>query len=644
MKKIYALILLTAGFLLSGCSDILDISPKNKIPAEQLFSTEEGIRSHMANLYGRLPIEDFNYSPNKNFNIGVDGDVNNSGFMPAHYCDEALHPEYNDFGEEAFNYWDAGYPLIRDINSFLAIIPKLTVISEQKKEAIMGEAYFLRAYTYYALVKRYGGVPIIKEPQGFEGDIEGLKVPRNTEKQTWDFILEDCDNAYAGLESQTSTQKADPRIANQYTTLALKSRVALHAASVAKYTHAPYVTFSGPAVDAELIVIPASEADNYYKICMEACRQLMNSGAFALSNPQPESVERAGENYRKLFQDPSQYLSGVREPIFIKSYVKGTILTHNYDIWFRPRQVQSVRHPGRMNPTLDFVDTYEDYTDDGTGKSVPVKTRVDGEEDNYNGFDPQAEYITYPMNTPYKAFENKDARLHGTVLLPGENWGSTKIIIQGGLVNPDGTFHYRTQASSVGLDGKTYYTYGAAEPLDYSGFDPALGNYTRSGFLFKKFMQIDNEIEQEFQKGTQDWIEFRYAEILLNYAEAVVECTTSTAAEKTVAGKALNDIRHRAAHTDNIPLTVENVRKERFIELAFENKRRWDLIRWRVFHTEFENRIRKGLVPFLDLRHNPPCYIFVRVNPLGIEAKTFLYNWYYKKIPGIESNGLIQNP
>ena len=48
---------------------MLDIDPKNKIPADELFSTPEGVQAHMANLYGRLPIEDFTYSPNRGFNV-----------------------------------------------------------------------------------------------------------------------------------------------------------------------------------------------------------------------------------------------------------------------------------------------------------------------------------------------------------------------------------------------------------------------------------------------------------------------------------------------------------------------------------------------------------------------------------------------
>ena len=62
-------------------------------------------------------------------------------------------------------------------------------------DAWMGEAHFIRAYCYFAMVKRYGGVPILREPQEYVGDIESLKVPRDTEKACYDFIAEDLDEA-----------------------------------------------------------------------------------------------------------------------------------------------------------------------------------------------------------------------------------------------------------------------------------------------------------------------------------------------------------------------------------------------------------------------------------------------------------------
>lgn len=139
----------------------------------------------------------------------------------------------------------------------------------------------------------------------------------------------------------------------------------------------------------------------------------------------------------------------------------------------------------------------------------------------------------------------------------------------------------------------------------------------------------------------------RLAEIYLNYAEAVVE-NSSGYGDQTLAKQYINALRHRAGHIDNIPLTLENVLKERRVELAFEGKRFWDMMRRREFHTEFSgNRIRKVLIPMLDLREPTPKYVFVRANYFTDESKggyTFQSTSYYRGIPGINTNGLVQNP
>ena len=242
--------------------------------------------------------------------------------MAAHFCDEAIHPEYNDFGEEWFDYWEDGYKLIRDLNSLLVTIPTLTSITEQQKNEINAETHFLRAYTYFALAKRYGGVPIIKEPQEYNGNIEELRVPRNTEKDTWDFVLEECDQAVSLFGDANEN---DVLRANKWVALALKSRAALYAASVAKFTHQPYVSFSGPAVDQKLVGIEVISADHYYDECISASQEIMNSGKFGLYKPSPATPEEATTNYQKLFEQPFQCLDGLKEPIFMKAYAANTV-------------------------------------------------------------------------------------------------------------------------------------------------------------------------------------------------------------------------------------------------------------------------------------------------------------------------------
>ena len=158
-----------------------------------------------------------------------------------------------------------------------------------------------------------------------------------------------------------------------------------------------------------------------------------------------------------------------------------------------------------------------------------------------------------------------------------------KMVIQGGLIKSDGTKVIYQNGSAVGLDGRTYYTYGGASGPEYSGFaqlgNNEQGNFTSSGFNVKKYLRESMTTITQFI-CTTPYIDFRLAEIYLNYAEATIESGQGNA---TLAAQYLNALRKRAGHTDNIPATLDNILKERRIELAFEGHRYWDLIRRQGF-------------------------------------------------------------
>ncbi|SDM48892.1 Starch-binding associating with outer membrane [Catalinimonas alkaloidigena] len=630
-RRLY--LLLIFALLSTRCADVLDLQPLDRITADDLFGDPEGTKLYMANLYYQLPIEDFTFFPKNGFNYNV-GDPNNGGFVSAMLTDEAVHSERADFlANEDLRWWDTqdgkdqGYRVIRDVNLLFEVIPTLD-ITDEERDAYLGEASFLRAFCYFALVKRYGGVPLITTQQTFEGDVEALKVPRSTEQATWDFVLAECDVAIAKLG-----EDLNPRRATKWTAYALKSRVALHAASIAKFgSRAP---LSGTAVEQGLIGLNESLAAGYYQASLDASRALMESGRFSLYGATPATPDEAGENYRLMFEDPNRVVG--TEAIFIKGRtLVGNDYGHNYDIWFQPAQVANGwPHPGRMNPTLDLVDAYERY--DTPGQSAPIVTTEDGNTADYGGFDASRTYLTF--DDPQAIFEGKDARLKATVVLPGSTWKGLDIIIQAGYVAPDGTARLLSRAKTD-VNGVTYYTYGGATPNLYSGFDPYGGNNTKTGFSFKKFMTT-NPIVPGWNQSTTDWLEFRYAEILLNYAEAVVESGLGDAA---IARDALNAVRRRAGHTTAIELTSANVMRERTVELAFENKRLWDLMRRREYHLEFNNRMKHALLPVLDLRTETPKYMFVRAQVANYVPQTFQNKDYYRPIQGIGGNGLVQNP
>lgn len=633
-KNVYFFLLLT--FLLTACNDVLDLQPLDRITAEDLFSDPEGTKLYMANLYNQLPIEDFTFFPKQGFDYN-NGGPNNGGFAMAMLTDEAVHSERGDFiANEDLRWWDTqdgkdqGYRMIRDVNMLIEVIPTLDLTAEEK-DAYLGEAYFIRAFAYFSLAKRYGGVPLITVQQQFEGDVEALKVPRSTEQQTWDFVLAECDSAISRLGADDDP---NPRRASVWSAYALKSRAALHAASIAKFGYkAP---LSGTAVDQGLIGLPQDLSSEYYQASIEASEAIMESGIFSLYMPDPANPEVAAENYRAMFEDPNLVVG--TEAILIKGRtLPGENLGHNYDIWFQPAQVANGwPHPGRMNPSLDLVDMYESY--DNPGNDAPIVTTTSGEVNDYNGYDASKDYLQF--ENPEDIFKGKDARLWATIILPGTEWKDTEIVMQAGYITPDGNATVLTKAE-IEVEGDKYYTYGGAHTSLYSGFDPYGGNNTKTGFSFKKFMSQD-PIVPGWNRSTSDWLEFRYAEILLNYAEAVVE---SGLGDEAKAHKALNDVRRRAAHTVDIDLTADNVMRERTVELAFENKRFWDLIRRRDYHIEFNNRTKHALLPVLDLRGTPPFkYIFVRTAVSNFNPQTFEAKNYYRPIQGIGGNGLVQNP
>jgi len=661
-RKVLNIAIAAVLLLLPACEDWLEVEPLTKVPSTVFLSDPNGINTLLANLYVKMPMEDFMYNPGKFFNYHRDLGGNafvDFGWSTSFLTDESNYSSGSGAGPVNDNYWAYGavtmsgnnnisngaYGSIRQVNQFLVDVETASIDENVRKRCI-SEGHFIRAYMYFGLVKRYGGVPIIEVPQ-VPGD--DLFVPRSTEKETFDFILRECDLAVENLPATTSVNDGVYR-ATKWAAYALKSRVALYAASVAKFSNKAPLT--GEAVDLKLVGgMTEADANNYYSQCISASAAIIDNSGKSLFRPNPATRTDAAKNFQDLFQNPT---GAMEEVIFMKAYIDGSTTRmqgHSYDVYFNPSQTApSYSYYGRFNPTLNLVDLFEDYSDDGTGRSVPLETRTDGIEDEYvanpgTDLDLSKPYRLY--NNPTEIFANKDARFFASIITPGSVWKGKTMVIQGGLIRSDGTKVIYQNGSAVGLDGITYYTYGGASGPEYSGFaqlgNNEQGNFTSSGFNVKKYLRESMTTLTQFI-CTTPYIDFRLAEIYLNYAEATVE---SGQGNPTLAAQYLNDLRRRAGHTDNIPATIDNILKERRIELAFEGHRYWDLVRRRDSHLAFNKTTRKALVPVLDLRENPPKYFFVRANNWpdnNAGGRTFETKSYYLAIPDVSTSGLVQNP
>ena len=576
--------------------DYLDVPPINIIQDDAIFNSESGITSYMTTLYYDLPIEDFRYTQ-QGFNVSGKG----QGRLP-NVSGEAMCSSSDDISTLGdgtwWGCWD--YGKIRRVNYFLKNFPayKSNFQNTVLADAWMGEAHFIRAYCYFAMVKRYGGVPILREPQEYVGDIESLKVPRDTEKACYDFIAEDLDEAFRLLPD--NEEILGKGRATKYAALALKSRAMLYAGSIARYGT---VDLNG------LVGIDKALANDYFELAYKAVKELEKSKRFSLYRKNSDKEK----NFAELFLAEDS-----PENIFCK-YFQRNVNAHGWDVYFVPYQYRGNGFSSNMNPTLEFVEMFEHK--DGTPANFAERAKN-----------------TY-FDDPSELFQNMDARFGGSIIYPNAIFKGEPCSIQKGLIIEDGSKKENAtnyeEAVYTANDGQVYHIVGKSGSGNYSG--------NMTGFFMRKYLNENmpqSEVIENYSE--QHWIEFRYAEALLNGAEAAVEMGQHL----DDALLWINDIRSRAdiKQLSLSDLTVDKVRHERRIELAFENHTYWDLRRWRIADKEIETKQYTGLCPYFDI--NKQKYIFEEV-AANKYYYTFDVKMYYERIPDGEiakNEKLKQNP
>lgn len=586
--------LLSFGGFFNSCDKRLDIDPLNILTSDYVFSDQSAVDAYLASLYDAAEFEAYYFR-------------GGGGTFLANNTDESINAftdQVMSIGNGTNTQW-WGYDAVRNVNDLIAKLPTSGISTESKK-TIMGEALWLRAYYYFCMVKRYGGVPIIKDVQSFTGDnLDELRVPRNTEKEVYDFIAEDLDEAVTLLPETNVKGRANIGAA-----LALKSRAMLYAASIAKYST---VQLDG------ILGIPASDADYYWQAAFDAAEDLIESKKYSLYEKNSDKTA----NFQELFLDRASN----PEEIFLEYYLFG-YKTHNFDAYCLPR---GLRGPdgfaSRICPTLDMVEEFE---------------YVDGSPGILNTGTP-SNPVLYP--NPLDLFKNKDPRCLATIIVPQSTFKGSVIDIKSGIYdlgNKIEAGEYTTLYDPVNhqIDNIN----GTMHVIGDSG--PPGTEHAQTGFNLKKNLDPNNPqglcVNSSTGGSTQAWIVFRYGEILLNYAEAAVELGRISDAKDKI-----NMIRSRAGivELDDADITINRVRKERNVELAFENHRWWDYRRWRISEAEMTNWWPRGIKPYHDLDNN--AWRFEVVTNAGRYAKTFDPVVYYERISPTEitKNPLLkQNP
>jgi starch-binding outer membrane protein, SusD/RagB family len=552
MKKILTIIGLSLLVVFTGCkkdSEFLDVTPFSILTTTQSFSDPNQAVSIVADLYNRvLDITAF-----KN---GWESFIDPGEAVASTFGHETV--SRNGWGFGQWNNWDYGY--IREINLFIERATAATELLEADKKRFIAEGRFLRAVHYFEMAKRMGGVPLITEPllYNFSGDASYLQFPRAKEHEVYDFVISE-------LEAIRPDLPTDARIkdrATKGTALAVQARAALYAGSIAKYgANTPQVSLPGGEVG-----IPASMANDYYTKALNAAKAIIDksNGNYSLYNKFPTNLT---QNYANLFMDNADK-PGNPETIWIEDYKIRSGKTHGFTIQNQPIYGAEEVEGGRVNPSVNFVQTFELL--DGTHAPLPI---ADG------GGNP----IYY--NDPLELFAGRDVRLAGTVVTPGSMGKNRPVDIYAGYQLADGSI---VTGPSRGFIGKLPGSNDDVKLVGNDGPINAIEYSAQSGFYIRKF--VDPAVGSG-SRGTGSevpWIRYRYAEVLLNAAEAAFELGLLDEA----AGY-LNEIRTRAGFT--VPLaggdvTFARIVNERRVELAFEGHFIFDRKRWRIAHIVWDGQ------------------------------------------------------
>ncbi|WP_175628642.1 MULTISPECIES: RagB/SusD family nutrient uptake outer membrane protein [Bacteroides] len=537
MKKIIKLLILAGGTLIgASCAD-LDIRSDGRVSYKDIFSHYERTVNYYNNCTGHILSVGFTYdnSPLASFCDEAQD--------ASDYADGNISNWYNGYTTSSYNplgdVWAHYYSGIRKCNTFLLYIndPEVTTYDfrEVEKEGWEAQIRVARAYYYLQLIKRYGGVPLLKVPYGTNHDYTADR--RATFEECADFIISECRKALATEEPtgnfgfRWNINDSERGKITRAFAYAVMSQTALYAASplwndgTSKYTW--------------------EKATEITKEALDQC--LVHGFELYATKPAASVANNAYEYYFFTQSDPSRswdketiYESGARTNVWKWA---GTPITRGME-------------KAGAGPSQELVDAYE--TIDGQPVLNLDRPYLDADhlEPNYNEAN-----VRYKKNNPYA---DRDPRFYASIYYNGAKR------------------YLDTRTDIV----ETYVGGNCGISDDVTDI-----RFTRTGYYLRKFNNYRSGIEID---GDGFIRIFRLAELYLNFAEAAYQAKgPDVLVKSTVGGQALSaraavDVVRARAGMPGLPRGLskdvfgKRYRNERRVELAFEEHRFFDVRRWKI--------------------------------------------------------------
>ncbi|MGC4234871.1 MAG: RagB/SusD family nutrient uptake outer membrane protein [Niabella sp.] len=584
-QRPWRLLLFGSFLMLLSCNKFLERPDSSDIDLDAVFSSRERTEQFLWTVYQTCSIFEFPY-------YWASGE---SGFY--HYgatytivaaaCDEA-DAFSNITGAEAFNkgnwsssdiYW---YEFrsefcYKGIRNANIFIENIdkAPIPDNEKAAMKAEAIFFRALMHFDLMQRLGGIAIVDKV---------LKVTNSSDIPEVLIPRSSYEETVNFIVS--SCDEAAKSLPNSYESrfrgrvvkgaaLALKARVLLYAASPLFNTETPYVPVGDPQLRA-MVGYTSYNADRW-RLAAEANKAVLDWAA-----------NESGwcELYKGKTNPVDRY-----EEIFINPSVSETILdaglmgtsTNNYFVRFLTpgTVVYTGSDPINVGITFNFAKFYQ---------------KADGTEQVWD----EQPGVDYPYSEYRRKLKELDPRFQASVFYSGEEWerGSGTV------------YHFYEQRGKL------------------------LDSYNGVGFLRKFVKGVRNA-----SNPPPKWITFRLAEFYLNYAEALNEM----GGDPGQIIWALNEIRSRVnmpGYTYTNQSDMRNkIRRERGVELAFEQHRYFDVRRWKIAGEE--GVMRGGMYGLRLNGGTTPTYHLEKFEDRVWDDKMYLYPF---RVSEINLGYIVQNP
>ncbi|MDD6897299.1 MAG: RagB/SusD family nutrient uptake outer membrane protein [Prevotella sp.] len=462
-------------------------------------------------------------------------------------------PDY--FQGQANNIQTSVWGRIRNINDVIEGISG-GALDQENKDKLLGQVYFFRAWCYYLMFKWYGGVPLVDKVLPIES---GVNIPRATSKQTFDFICADLDKAVELLSPYTTnggwTKTSDYGRVTAGTAMALKGRI--------------MVLWASPLFNRSNNTERWTAAYEYIQSSIPVLTQC-GYGLYGDGNPGVNASKWANmfattdKNPEAVFLQINNDVADGGAPDYSRN--------NNWENAVRPANTMG---GGGIIPSSMIVDLFP-MKDGKRPSSLNTYTKLDA---SANTYDPELPFV------------DRDPRFYRTFAFPGVRWAFEGDPTSDKNFNPYKGSDYilwnylwyeneddvnNDEAKAYGADnlytnGKGFYVRKRSDDADVNSPCYIFENTGRA-----------------FKRNAAPFIELRYAEVLLNLAEAA--CGSG---HNDVAVEQLKKVRERVGYTGDCGLQANLISDqaacmaailyERQIEFAYEGKRFDDMRRWLLF-------------------------------------------------------------